>query len=694
MKFYLCSLLVFFNVAFSHAQQVDTDSVEALERVQVKAYTGRQVLFRTPGAAAVITQQQWLANGPVSLLPSLNQVAGVRMEERSPGSYRLAIRGSQLRSPFGVRNIKVYLDEYPLTDAGGNTYFNIFNPGDLARIELLKGPDGSLFGANSGGILRLQAIDPDTIFHIKAGTGGGSYGLWMQEAEAGSRSGKHTWNVRESWQQSDGYRQNSRMRRGMIRIGDHWQYHKNGSIDLLGLIASADYRTPGGLTVAQFAADPRQARPATGQLPGAITQQAGIYSDFTLAGATHTWKGKHGPEYVTALSFSGMDLRNPFITNYETRKERTVALRTFLRWSNDSSFRRQSSFTIGVEGQQTLSFIRNYTNESGRRGERMLADDIRSQQYFLFSRWQLQTGRWQAEAALSLNQQRHRFAGDQPLLRLFHAQWMPRIAASFLISKNLLLRGSLGRGYSPPSLGELRPSGNVVDAGLQPESGWNKELGLRWQDAKRKAWMDVSAFYYGLNETIVRRLTDAGEEYFINAGSTRQQGVEWQGNWQVLSAHSERGVRVQLNGSAALYRFRFRDYKTDATDYTGKKIAGIPGRQLTMAVLTRLHHSSLNISWLYTGSMPLNDANTVMAMPNHLVRLQFSQQLLNGKKGNLECYVGADNLLNQRYSLGYDLNALGGRYYNAAAARNLYIGVRYAVGSQNSKFKIQKSKKY
>jgi iron complex outermembrane receptor protein len=37
--------------------------------------------------------------------------------------------------------------------------------------------------------------------------------------------------------------------------------------------------------------------------------------------------------------------------------------------------------------------------------------------------------------------------------------------------------------------------------------------------------------------------------------------------------------------------------------------------------------------------------------------------------------VGADNLLDQDYSLGNDLNGFGGRYYNAAAGRNYYASV-------------------
>jgi iron complex outermembrane receptor protein len=41
----------------------------------------------------------------------------------------------------------------------------------------------------------------------------------------------------------------------------------------------------------------------------------------------------------------------------------------------------------------------------------------------------------------------------------------------------------------------------------------------------------------------------------------------------------------------------------------------------------------------------------------------------------LELFAGADNLLNQRYSLGDDLNAVGGRYYNPAPGRNYFGGL-------------------
>jgi iron complex outermembrane receptor protein len=38
--------------------------------------------------------------------------------------------------------------------------------------------------------------------------------------------------------------------------------------------------------------------------------------------------------------------------------------------------------------------------------------------------------------------------------------------------------------------------------------------------------------------------------------------------------------------------------------------------------------------------------------------------------------VGADNLLNKTYSLGNDLNAFGGRFFNPAPKRNYFLGAK------------------
>ncbi|HAK10944.1 MAG TPA: hypothetical protein DCO78_02310, partial [Chitinophagaceae bacterium] len=61
------------------------------------------------------------------------------------------MRGSLLRSPFGVRNTKIYLNDFILSDAGGNTYLNLLALTQLQQIEIIKGPAASMYGTGTGG---------------------------------------------------------------------------------------------------------------------------------------------------------------------------------------------------------------------------------------------------------------------------------------------------------------------------------------------------------------------------------------------------------------------------------------------------------------------------------------------------------------------------------------------------------------
>jgi iron complex outermembrane recepter protein len=51
--------------------------------------------------------------------------------------------------------------------------------------------------------------------------------------------------------------------------------------------------------------------------------------------------------------------------------------------------------------------------------------------------------------------------------------------------------------------------------------------------------------------------------------------------------------------------------------------------------------------------------------------------LTTPRNNRLEIFGGLDNALDEVYSLGNDLNALGGRYFNTAAPRNVYAGAKF-----------------
>jgi hypothetical protein len=126
--------------------------------IRLEAYRTNHRAEELPAAVGFIDSLTIAQSDRSSLQQALNTIPGVVMESRGyGGSHRLNIRGSSLRSPFAVRNIKLYLDGIPLTSADGQTPLELIDPEDIQQLEVIKGPAGSLYGNGNGGLLLLKS---------------------------------------------------------------------------------------------------------------------------------------------------------------------------------------------------------------------------------------------------------------------------------------------------------------------------------------------------------------------------------------------------------------------------------------------------------------------------------------------------------------------------------------------------------
>lgn len=676
LRNYILLLMVPCRICFSQ-----TDSV-VLNEVIISAYLSQKPVLRLPSSAALIDTSALQKQAGQSLVPVLNTVPGVRMEERSPGSYRLSLRGSLIRSPFGVRNTKIYYDEFPVTNASGEAYLNVIDVNSIYGIEILKGPDGSLFGANSGGVVRLNSNEAGTP-RINIGAGAGSYGLVQEHASVQQQSGKNNFSLYEGWLRSDGYRDNSALDRKFARLSNNFKYSDKGELSLLLFYSRLNYQTPGGLTLQQFNTGPKLARPATPVLPGAAEQQARIENNTLYAGVLHSFKITSQVKHVIAVFGSNTQFQNPFITNYEVREENNGGARTWLEFRSKENKNVQLTYNIGGEGQAMKSRISNYGNNLGIKDTVQAIDNVTTTQGFVFTRLSADLfNKFIAEISLSYNYNRFVIERQQPQLispvtRTFDPQLMPRFALSYLPIRQLAVRAIVSRGYSPPSLQEVRASDNSINTTLQPESGWNYESGLRLNLMERRLWLDASVYYYKLEQAIVKRINDAGQEFFTNAGGTDQYGFESQLNFEIVKERKEKFIRhFSMTEAYTLQNFTFNNYRVGESDFSGNAVTGVP-RYVSV--------SSLNIGfplgiyafaqYNYTSELPLNDANTDYAKAYHLIQLKAGWKFSGTTRFAIDIHAGVDNLLNETYSLGNDLNAVGGRYYNAAPGRNYFATV-------------------
>ncbi|MDB5272124.1 MAG: yncD, partial [Chitinophagaceae bacterium] len=591
------------------------------------------------------------------------------------------------RSPFGIRNIKLYIDEFPLTDAGGNTYLNSLDAGGIKNIEILKGPEGSLFGANTGGVVLISPLNhaADST-QASLSLSGGSFGLFNEKASIDQQWKKYRMNVYQAYQRSDGYRENSALQRLYFQTMQQFNYSATNHLKFLAIYSDMKYQTPGGLTLDQYEANPRAARLAAGPFAGATDQKAAVYNKTSYLGISHEAAIGKRLRHVLTLFGSHTDFKNPFITNYEVRTENTGGLRTYLEWKNQWRSVLQWKWNVGLEAQQTSSTISDYGNALGAKDTLQTSDDLIAQQHFFFTQLSIDLlDRWIIEAAVSLNDYRYHYKNNYPAQETnwqqvhFTPQLLPRIALSYKMNKSLVWRASASKGYSPPTLAEIRPSTNSIYTNLQPEAGWNYESGVRVQSQAQGLQIDLVFFYFQLQQAIVRRQNASGADYFVNAGGTNQKGMELQLFWQLIKPNELHFIKgLQFRNSLTYYDFSFSEYQVAGANYSGNHLTGVPQATVVTSIrLDLLQHYYLFVQHYYTDRIPLDDANSVYAGSYHLVQLKIGCTYHIGHRAKLDVFAGVDNLLNAHYSLGNDLNATGGRYYNAAPGRNYYAGATF-----------------
>src|SRR5271154_492210 len=147
------------SVAF--AQQVAT---EQLQEIVVTAQKRESTVQTTPLSITALTGQELIDRGLTDIAAIVQSVPGVSMRTSGPGQTELEIRG--LTSSGGnSATVGFYLDDIPLSaPASAQNGKVVIDPNlyDLNRIEVLRGPQGTLYGSGSmGGTIKLVPNAPN-----------------------------------------------------------------------------------------------------------------------------------------------------------------------------------------------------------------------------------------------------------------------------------------------------------------------------------------------------------------------------------------------------------------------------------------------------------------------------------------------------------------------------------------------------
>lgn len=680
MKPKLCLVILLFCSVISFSQDIQSDTSKTLYEVTVRAFEQNRKPGSTTANVRIIGINNSDRNNKTSLVNGFNTIAGVRMEERSPGSYRINIRGSSLRSPFGVRNVKVYWNEIPVTDPGGNTYFNQFAYNNFSSIEIFKGPPGSLYGAGTGGLVLINNMDrwqPGVSLEYMTG----SYGLQniFASSSFGKKDNKNHFTYAHN--ESDGYRVQTAMRRDNISWSSQLKYSERQQLTASLLFTDMYYQTPGALTQAEFTADPKAARPAGGGFPGAVNAKAAIFQKTILAGFSNQYYITSSFKNATSIYGAFAQIKNSAIRNYERRNEPHFGGRSSFLYTtkiNSSDFQ----LVGGGEFQQGYFNTQVAKNKNGNPDTLQTNDDISYSTYSFFLQSDLNIHeKWIATAGVSINKSKVGFTrlSVYPVAkqsRTYQNELAPRLSLLRKLGNDLSFLATISKGFSPPTVAELLPSTGVISTDLQAEKGMNYEMTARYHLRHLKLYLEATAFYFRLNDALVQRRDLSGADYFTNAGNVKQKGLELHGDYTYSPVGNKLFDNFILQADYTYNHFRYGSFIKGTSDFSGKEVPSVPGNTFSFTGDFQLNGGIyLNSTYYSSSKIFLNDANTFYARAYHLLGCRLGWKRTFSKKYKVNFYAGADNLLDEVYSLGNDINAAANRFYNAAPGRNYYWGI-------------------
>jgi iron complex outermembrane recepter protein len=135
------------------------------EDIIVTAQKREQTLIDVPQSVSVVSGAALERNQATSFQDYAKLIPGFQISQSNPGEARLVLRG--INTGGVAATVATYVDETPFGSSSGQVNAAIlageFDTFDVARVEVLRGPQGTLYGASSlGGVVKFVTAPPRT----------------------------------------------------------------------------------------------------------------------------------------------------------------------------------------------------------------------------------------------------------------------------------------------------------------------------------------------------------------------------------------------------------------------------------------------------------------------------------------------------------------------------------------------------
>ncbi len=651
-----------------------------LPNMIVSASNTATQLVDIPASVSVISRNEIDRDNGTNIADPLNRIPSLYMHSGALNTNRVTMRGIGSRSLFSTTKIRAYLNDIPLTTGDGETTIEDIDLGLVERVEVLKGPVSSIYGAGLGGTINMKALKaPYNTTAISSDLTFGSYGLIRTVNSFEHGTDALNLRVNYSTINQDSYRENNQYDRQTVSILNQLYPGKNTTLTFWGSWIGLKAFIPSSLDSASFAENPRQAAFTWGKTMGFEEYDKGLFGANLIHQISQKWE-------LSASMFGS--LRDAYeLRPFNILDEESSAVGSRLKLSFRPEVKTGTLLWVfGAEYFNENFQWQTFENNDRLPGNILSDNDERRSYYNAFTEanWSLPAGTI-FTLGLNYNSTKYKYRdllpddGDQSGNYSFDGQWSPRVAILHNFSEEVTVYGQISHGFSPPALSETLTPDGAINPEIQPETGYNLEIGARGQLVKSKLRYDISLYSMYINNLLVARRIGDDQFVGLNAGKTRHRGIDLTLNYDPLEKSSASDLHLWLSYGFADYFFK--EFLDQENDFSGNELTGTPRHKLSWGVdFTHTSGFYGNINFLYVSSMPMRDDNSIYSDAYSLLNLKMGYQKQLSKLFGFKVFGGINNIWDETYASMILVNAssFGGRpprYFYPGLPRHYYGGV-------------------
>lgn len=698
-------------------QAVDVDApLVQLDPVTVTANRAAKRVTQVPGAVTVVEQKQIVQGRPaIGVDETLRIVPGVQAERRfGADDVRISIRGSGVRSTFGVRSVRVLIDGIPLTEVDGQTRLEPIDLDAVARVEVLRGPNSTLYGNASAGVINyvLEEGTADNRY-IESRFVAGSYDLYKYRLKAAGASGKFSWMGNYSYLDYGGYRDHSTTRNQRFLGKFKYTIDDHSDLSFVMTYGQMDGDIPGSLFRTQFETNPRQQQQTLHAIPPASFPASTPFAAFQPFRKDERFRpsltyrnqfSDHQEIQLTAF-VATRDLHHPLCCFPGSLITLTrIENAAFAKYTNTMPIAgHDNRLIVGFDWQDQNSVNKNFANVLGSPGAMQEYSQARINQdgtylqdeFKLADNLEIVGGVRYSQVRFNVRD--HLLLGGQNASgqRNF-AQTTGLIGMRYTPVKWANLYFNIGQSFEAPTGSEFRNPTSTTGVGLNPninpQQSINYEIGVKGTVGER-LFYDVALYRQHFTDELLQFNTGLTGPCSIFAPCFRNAGKSDHDGFEVGLAYKPvSSLTLQLAYTYADYRFR--DYTVAGQQLAGRRLPGVPEHRLILDMTYEqlsgpLAGAFAGVEWQYQTDYFLSDTNQTASSPLNgqknpsytVTNLKGGYKTMVSTHWGLEAFMRLENIFDANYAFA-SVNPGNAPAFGPFIGRNLFGGLslRYVFG--------------